>query len=220
MFLILLFQIVEVFLGKSVTLVVSDRVEQSLNCDKQKWAYTSGGSGGPPSLRSIEPQTPTRTPTTSSLNGECPLSNSTNTRGQTGQRTVSIQPLKFLYFPKKKKPSIYLLFFPFLKKIQKSRVDAMLERALTQPQKCSVDPIDNALNWGIPIWTTDKLQAWLEKIYLSLKESANFKCINNRSGTDNKDLKVKDLKKPYIKFESFKRYEEMKKNCLKKKRKK
>ncbi|XP_044006097.1 putative histone-lysine N-methyltransferase 1 [Aphidius gifuensis] len=171
--------IVEVFLVKSVTLVVSDRVDNKTEqqTDKRKWAYTSGGSGGPPSLRSIEPQTPTRTPTTPSLDGECPLSNSTNTRGQTGQRT-------------------------------KSRADAMLERALIQPQKCSVDPLDNALNWGIPIWTTDKLQNWLDKIYISLKESGNInKCVvnnNNKSGTD-KDLKVKDFKKPYIKFESFKR---------------
>lgn len=80
----------------------------------------------------------------------------------------------------------------------------MLERALTQPQQCSVDPLDNAHNWGIPIWTTDKLQAWLDKIYASLKDSNNTLKTVNRTGTE-KNLKVKDFTKSYIKFESFKR---------------
>lgn len=79
----------------------------------------------------------------------------------------------------------------------------MLERALTQPQQCSVDPLDNAFNWGIPIWTTDKLQVWLDKIYASLKDTNTLKCVN-RINTD-KDLKVKEFKKSYVKFESFKR---------------
>lgn len=80
----------------------------------------------------------------------------------------------------------------------------MLERALTQPQQCSVDPLDNAHNWGIPIWTTDKLQAWLDKIYASLKDSSTLKSVN-RTKTE-KDFKVKDFRKSYIKLESFKRY--------------
>ncbi|KAK0087146.1 hypothetical protein PV325_001659 [Microctonus aethiopoides] len=166
---------VELFLDQSVTLIVSDRVDkfEQANSEKQKWGYTSGGSVGPPSLRSIEVPTSTWTPPTPSLNGECPLSNSTNTRGQPAQRT-------------------------------RSRVDAMLERALTQPQQCSVDPLDNAHNWGIPIWTTDKLQAWLDKIYVSLKDSNNTLKTVNRTGTE-KNLKVKDFTKSYIKFESFRR---------------
>lgn len=83
-------QSVELFLDQSVTLIVSDRVDkfEQANSEKQKWGYTSGGSVGPPSLRSIEVPTSTWTPPTPSLNGECPLSNSTNTRGQTAQRTV------------------------------------------------------------------------------------------------------------------------------------
>ncbi|XP_011698681.1 PREDICTED: uncharacterized protein LOC105456393 isoform X2 [Wasmannia auropunctata] len=80
----------------------------------------------------------------------------------------------------------------------KSRVDAMLERALTQPQQCSVDPLNNAHNWGIPIWTTDKLQAWLDKIYESVKDTSNLKQINQHSST-----RVKHLKKPYVKFDSI-----------------
>ncbi|XP_063975766.1 uncharacterized protein LOC135161788 isoform X2 [Diachasmimorpha longicaudata] len=166
---------VELFLVKSVTLVVSDSAGKSEqpHCDKRKWDYASGGSGGPPSLRSIEIKTPTLTPPTPSLNGECPLSNSTNTRGQTAHRT-------------------------------KSRVDAMLERALTQPQKCSVDPLDNAQSWGIPIWTIGSFQIWLDKIYTSLRENSNLKCIR-RNNSIEKDIKVKEFDKSYIKFESFKR---------------
>lgn len=94
-------QRVELFLDQSVTLVVSDRAEkfEQTNAEKRKWGYTSGGSVGPPSLRSVEVPTPTRTPPTPSLNGECPLSNSTNTRCQTAQRNVSI------YF------NLWILFF-------------------------------------------------------------------------------------------------------------
>lgn len=82
----------------------------------------------------------------------------------------------------------------------------MLERALTQPQQCSVDPLDNAHSWGIPIWATEKLQAWLDKIYASFKDTYSLnklKQIDQRN--TGKDLKVKHLKGSYIKFESFHR---------------
>ncbi|XP_048505492.1 uncharacterized protein LOC105692528 isoform X2 [Athalia rosae] len=77
----------------------------------------------------------------------------------------------------------------------------MLERALTQPQQYSVDPLKNAQNWGIPIWATNKLQSWLDKIYASLKGTYNLKQIQQPS----KDPKIRQLKAPYIKFESFQR---------------
>lgn len=194
---------------QSVTLVVSDNTsgksEQQAHCDKGgKWGYASGGSGGPPSLRSIEVQTPTRTPPTPSLNGECPLSNSTNTRGQTAHRTVSYPFFLFIYLFIL---AFYILTHQLIFNIslwQKSRVDAMLERALTQPQKCSVDPLDNAQSWGIPIWTTGSFQIWLDKIYSSLRD-VNTKCINRSSTVINKDIKVKQFDKSYIKFESFRR---------------
>lgn len=73
----------------------------------------------------------------------------------------------------------------------------MLERALTQPQQCSVDPLNNAHSWGIPIWTTDKLQAWLDRIYESIKDTSYVKQINQHSST-----RVKHLKRPYVKFDS------------------
>lgn len=78
----------------------------------------------------------------------------------------------------------------------------MLERALTQPQQCSVDPLDNAVTWGIPIWHTHELVAWLDKIYNSLKETNNLKRENQFTATK-KDIKVKQLKEPYLKFESY-----------------
>lgn len=82
----------------------------------------------------------------------------------------------------------------------------MLERALTQPQQCSVDPLDNAHNWGIPIWAIEKLQAWLDKIYASFKDSYNLKQLKqtNQHSTE-KDFKVKHLRGSYVKFESFHR---------------
>lgn len=74
----------------------------------------------------------------------------------------------------------------------------MLERALTQPQQCSVDPLNNAHTWRIPIWTTDKFQAWLDKIYESVKDNSNLKQINQHSST-----RVRHLKRPYVKFDSI-----------------
>ncbi|XP_011174238.1 uncharacterized protein LOC105206430 isoform X1 [Solenopsis invicta] len=158
--------VVELFLVRSVNLVASDRIDKAghTNLEKHRWAYVSGGSGGPRSLKSIE--VPTPTPPTPLLSSECPSSNST-LRGQTTQRS-------------------------------KSRVDAMLERALTQPQQCSVDPLNNAHTWKIPIWTTDKFQAWLDKIYESVKNNSNLKQNNQHSLT-----RVKLLKRPYVKFDSI-----------------
>ncbi|XP_072745250.1 uncharacterized protein [Anoplolepis gracilipes] len=168
---------IELFLVRSVSLVISDRVDKTghTNSEKHRWICASGGSGGSRSLRSIEVPTPTPTPPTPLLSSECPSSNFTNLRGPTTQRS-------------------------------KSRVDAMLERALTQPQQCSVDPLDNAHSWGIPIWATEKLQAWLDKIYASFKDTYNLKQLKqtNQRNTE-KDLKVKHLKGSYIKFESFQR---------------
>ncbi|XP_032689021.1 uncharacterized protein LOC116852604 isoform X2 [Odontomachus brunneus] len=168
---------IELFLVRSVSLVVSDRVDKAgyTNSDRHKWVCASGGSGGPRSLRSVEVTTPTPTPPTPLLSSECPSSNSANLRGQTTQRS-------------------------------KSRVDAMLERALTQPQQCSVDLLDNAQSWGIPIWSTDKLQTWLEKIYVSFHEEYNLKHLKQANQYNpEKDLKVKHLKGSYVKFESFRR---------------
>nr|XP_003699234.1 PREDICTED: uncharacterized protein LOC100881410 [Megachile rotundata] len=169
--------VIELFLVRSVSLVISDRVDKSgyVNFEKHKWGCASGGSGGPPSLRSLETPTPVPTPPTSFFSPECPLSNTTNIRGQTTQRS-------------------------------KSRVDAMLERALTQPQQCSVDPLYNAQSWGIPIWAIDKLQVWLDKIYAPVEDTNHLKRLkrSNQQSTT-RDLKVRHLKGPYLKFESFQR---------------
>jgi len=78
------------FLVRSVNLVASDRIDKAghTNFERHRWAYVSGGSGGPRSLRSIE--IPTPTPPTPLLSPECPSSNST-LRGQTTQRSVSMK---------------------------------------------------------------------------------------------------------------------------------
>ena len=169
--------VIELFLVRSVNLVISDRVDKTgyVNFEKHKWGCASGGSGGPPSLRSLETPTPMPTPPTPYFSPDCPLSNSATLRGQTTQRS-------------------------------KSRVDAMLERALIQPQQCSVDPLYNAQSWGIPIWAIDKLQAWLDKIYASVKDTDHLKrSKNSNQQSTTKDLKVRNLKGPYLKFEAFQR---------------
>lgn len=85
----------------------------------------------------------------------------------------------------------------------------MLERALTQPQQCSVDPLDNAQSWGIPIWATDKLQAWLDRIYASIRDSYNLKQLKQTNQPKaiypGKNIKIKHLKGSYVKFESLRR---------------
>lgn len=102
------FQAIEVFLVRSVSIVVSDRVDETGNANLGRHRWTSGGSGGPRSLRSIEVPTPTPTPPTPLLSSECPLSNSTNLRGPIAQRSVSIRSthtyvLKAVNYVKKKK---------------------------------------------------------------------------------------------------------------------
>ena len=41
--------------------------------------------------------------------------------------------------------------------LQKTRAEAMLERARLQPQQSTVDPLENATRWSIPIWPLDKV---------------------------------------------------------------
>ena len=77
----------------------------------------------------------------------------------------------------------------------------MLERALTQPQQCSVDPLYNARNWDIPIWSPHDLQVWLDKIEGALSRS-NILSRDNRSSCKN-EVRIRHLKSPYIKFESY-----------------
>lgn len=83
----------------------------------------------------------------------------------------------------------------------------MLERALTQPLQCSVDPLDNAQSWGIPIWTIDKFLDWLEKkIFYASVLKGNLKQLKQANQHNSgKDLKVKRLRDPYVKFESIHR---------------
>lgn len=86
----------------------------------------------------------------------------------------------------------------------------MLERARSQTTSVVNDPLDDAKQWGITIWTVEKvfnftfciscylppllLQvfAWLEQVKEQLVELK-------------KKVKVAPLKEPYIKFETFDR---------------
>lgn len=85
-----LFQVIELFLVRTVSLVVTDRIDRigRVRCERYKWGCINGGSGGTPSLRSTElPTTPT--PPMPLLSSECPLYNTTNLQGHPTQRSVS-----------------------------------------------------------------------------------------------------------------------------------
>ncbi|XP_059475344.1 protein chiffon [Neocloeon triangulifer] len=81
------------------------------------------------------------------------------------------------------------------RRAQKSRADAMLEKAkLQHTNLSSVDPLENASRWGIPIWPLEKLSKWLEKIENSLQ-------------TNVPTLRIRPFKGPFIKIEDInKRY--------------
>ncbi|GFG37187.1 hypothetical protein Cfor_09320 [Coptotermes formosanus] len=75
----------------------------------------------------------------------------------------------------------------------KTRAEAMLERAKLQPQQCTVNPLDNAARWSIPIWPLEKVLKWLDKIYEKyLKRSSSIKPKSSSTG----------LKAPFIKLET------------------
>lgn len=77
-----------------------------------------------------------------------------------------------------------------------TRAEAMLERARLQPQQCTVDPLDNAARWNIPIWPLEKVLKWIDKICTKY-----FK----RSFSDQKTPSTTGLKVPYIKLECVNR---------------
>ncbi|XP_022901356.2 MATH and LRR domain-containing protein PFE0570w isoform X1 [Onthophagus taurus] len=77
----------------------------------------------------------------------------------------------------------------------KTRADAMLERARKTPTVITKDPLEEARNWGITIWSIDKTFAFLEQV------SASYKLSNKKKTTQ----KFFELKTPYIKFEAFNR---------------
>ncbi|XP_065342274.1 uncharacterized protein LOC135941005 isoform X1 [Cloeon dipterum] len=81
------------------------------------------------------------------------------------------------------------------KRAQKSRADAMLEKArLQQTNISSYDVLENAFRWGIPIWPLENLSKWLEKIENSLQNNVPA-------------LRIRPFKGPFIKIEDInKRY--------------
>ncbi|KDR23669.1 uncharacterized protein LOC110834587 isoform X2 [Zootermopsis nevadensis] len=73
----------------------------------------------------------------------------------------------------------------------------MLERAKLQPQQCTVDPLDNAARWSIPIWPLEKILRWLDKIC--------EKYLKRSSSCDKIKLSSTGLRAPFIKIESINR---------------
>ncbi|XP_014228102.1 uncharacterized protein LOC106653240 isoform X1 [Trichogramma pretiosum] len=77
----------------------------------------------------------------------------------------------------------------------RSRADAMLERALTQPQQCSIDPLAKAYTLGIPIYAPKAFQKWLNKVENKVKSATS---------QHKKTCKQQVLKGYYVKIESYK----------------
>lgn len=71
----------------------------------------------------------------------------------------------------------------------------MLEKAqksTTNIQCTNKNPLDNAKLWGIAIWTVDKAIKWIENIIASIT-------------IKKKEVKLFQLKTPFLKFEAFDR---------------
>lgn len=69
----------------------------------------------------------------------------------------------------------------------------MLEKAQkSSPSVCSRNLFDDAKLWGVAIWNVEKTILWLENIAASLT-------------IKRKEVKVFQLKTPFIKFEPFDR---------------
>ncbi|XP_069675973.1 protein chiffon-like isoform X2 [Periplaneta americana] len=79
-----------------------------------------------------------------------------------------------------------------------TRAEAMLERARLQPQQCTVDPLDNAARWNIPIWPLEKVLKWIDKI-------CNKYFNHSSTCSEQKKQSTTGLKIPYIKLESVNR---------------
>nr|CAD7202549.1 unnamed protein product [Timema douglasi] len=86
------------------------------------------------------------------------------------------------------------------KNLAKSRAGAMLEKVRLQPQQITLDPLDNASRWGIPIWPLDKVLKWLGRF--------NSKCEDNKPSTSlKKGLEgCQTLQEPFIKLETSTRH--------------
>nr|CAD7456204.1 unnamed protein product [Timema tahoe] len=86
------------------------------------------------------------------------------------------------------------------KHLAKSRAGAMLEKVRLQPQQITLDPLDNASRWGIPIWPLDKVLKWLGRF--------NSKCEDNKPSTSfKKSLEgCQTLQEPFIKLETSTRH--------------
>ncbi|KAF4520914.1 hypothetical protein B566_EDAN014414 [Ephemera danica] len=78
--------------------------------------------------------------------------------------------------------------------VQKSRAEAMLEKARQQQQTHlnTIDPLENAVCWGIPIWPLNKVLKWLDKIESNLNSASSYL-----------SLKTKSLRSPFVKFEDL-----------------
>lgn len=70
----------------------------------------------------------------------------------------------------------------------------MLEKAQksTTNNQCAKNPLDNAKLWGVTIWTVNKAITWIENIFASIT-------------IKRKEVKLFQLKTPYLKFEAFDR---------------
>ncbi|XP_054286151.1 protein chiffon-like isoform X1 [Macrosteles quadrilineatus] len=55
----------------------------------------------------------------------------------------------------------------------RSRAEAMLERVRLQPQSVKIDPLDNARNWNIPIYSVQEIWHRLEKISAKVSHSSH-----------------------------------------------
>ncbi|XP_071446425.1 uncharacterized protein [Hetaerina americana] len=81
----------------------------------------------------------------------------------------------------------------------KTRAEAMLVSARQQKQQTTIDPLENARSWRIPIWPVENVFKWIKKIQGSLL----LKRPENKARPGRPSNKFKELRTPFVKFETL-----------------
>ncbi|KAG8227934.1 hypothetical protein J437_LFUL008746 [Ladona fulva] len=161
---------IEVFLVKEVNYVVSDRPEWT----KEGKVVVGSGTGGS-GINGPQSGCGSLTPRFSSLSTPA---------GGTGSESPGTVDSP------KEAPG---------KRRVKTRAEAMLVSARQQKQQTTIDPLENARSWRIPIWPVENVLKWIKKIQGSLL----LKRPESRNKPAKPVNKFKELRTPYVKLETL-----------------
>ncbi|XP_046389541.1 uncharacterized protein LOC124158470 isoform X2 [Ischnura elegans] len=161
---------IEVFLVKEVDIVVSDRPEWTQD-GKGAGCSGAGGSG----INGPQSGCGSLTPRFSSL--------STPAGGTGSESPATVDSPREAVG----------------KRRVKTRAEAMLVSARQQKQQTTIDPLENARSWKIPIWPVENVFKWIKKIQGSLL----LRRPENRGRPGRPSNKFKELRTPFVKLETL-----------------